>query len=572
MQIEETLKKIQEQIDAQAHIIAEENKKLTEIDLRKTMGKSLPMDNVEKHAAIQAIKNAKQAIIELNKDKANLTNADKKDSLDVKIQKEQEIIKSLVEKYHIGYLIQENKFIYCKDMSEKGNDNICNPRFEMIDANKVGRMFNKFAGSLLTLGQAEMRNELTDYVQTLNRDFLITTCSFNKSKWDKVDIYNKASVITKFWVQPDFDGMQNYDKRFDFLFNCIGGGKQENINHLEQWIAFKYLNPDKVANTPNLDIGGNPGGNGKGRYAELMKTIFTNPCMQPAAYKELMDGFNANWEMAIVLHYDEPKENELPEGKLKNATGSEDLRIEKKGIDATVADRNYNILFTSNNQNGVVKLAGTGIGGEDRRYSVMTTNLVMIDEAMKQGFAKDIMEAKVFVNSINTLIKNRSEVGKWLAHIIMKHDVASMDVLSPLHGQDYKARFGDQKSNKDLIFDFMISVLQKNSCLPWEVLKHTVITLTGFKNYKDASLKNDWKLYLEKNKIEYEYLEGNARPRIEYNFKSNIVATKQATSYVIANSSDRDFDISTVLFKKPVDLKNLEILLSFPENIIYNKD
>ena len=358
----------------------------------------------------------------------------------------------------------------------------------------------------------------------------------------------------KFWVQADFVNAASYDKRFDFLMNCIGGGKQENINHLEQWMAFKYCYPERVSNTPSLDIGGYPGGNGKGRYEELGKTIFTNKCVSAATLDELTK-FNANWEMSVLLCYDEPEHNELPEGKLKSATGSEDMRIEKKGIDATMVDRNYSFLFLSNNPNGVVKLAGTGSAGEDRRYSVMTTNLVMVDEAIRLGFAKDLEESKVYVNEINELIKNRAEVAKWLGHIITKHDIFNIKVLHPLHGLDYKARFNDQKSTRDIAFDKLLPVFLKNEILPYEVLKACVITMTGQEHLGDKTLKSDWKRYLEKNKVQADCLDGDNRPYFDYEFKGNNTTRVQKVLYAVKNSTKTVFELSTVLKRAPQQMK-----------------
>ena len=328
-----------------------------------------------------------------------------------------------------------------------------------------------------------------------------------------------------------------------------------------KWVAFKYVYPEKVANTPNLDIGGYPGGNGKGRLVELCKTIFTNPCVSPATQKESNDGFNASWEMTVLLYYDEPTSNELPEGKIKNATGGEDIRIEKKGIDATVADRNYSLLFLSNNPNGVVKLSGTGINGEDRRFSVLTTSKVMADEAKHLGFASNDLEAKVYVNEINNLIKNRSEVAKWLAHIIVKHDIVHMDVLPPLHGKDYHERFGDQKTAQDVAFDKVLPVFIKNGLLPYEMLKHAVVAITGYENLTDKTLKQNWKRYLEKNKIAFEFHDSNNRVYIDYHYNGQDETRVLKSIYRLANDSRIEFDLASLLKKKPGNIKNLKNFL-----------
>lgn len=527
-------------------------KQLSEIEKRKALNKALPTDRVAIAEAKQNIKLAEDAITELNKARAEIVSTEKQEQQASTIAEEKEIINQLIQQNNLGYLVKENKYAYCMGMEEK-NANLVNPIFEFVEANKFGRVLNKMAGKQLKLGTRVLADELADHFQRVDKDYYMSTASFNKDKWGKNKVYNKADIITKFWVMPDLTNYESYDRRFDFLIKCVGGGKKENIDHLEKWIGYKYLNPDKVANTPNLDIGGYPGGNGKGRYIELCKTVFTNPCVQPAALKELMDGFNGNWELAVMLYYDEPKQDELPEGKLKQATGGEDLRIERKGVDATVADRNYNIVFVSNNPNGVVTLSGTGSSGEDRRYSVMTTSLVMVDEAIKQGMTQE--QAKVYVNDINILIKNRTEVAKWLAHIIMKHNIADITVLQPLHGYDYHTRSNDQKSALDVAFDKVLPVFVKNEIIPYEVLKQVIITLTGYEKLSDKKLKQDWKRYLEKEKITASYLEGNSRPKIEYTWNTSDNLQVVKTIYQIEGTKKREFDLATILKKKPTNIK-----------------
>ena len=541
-------------------------KELAELQNREDLGKSLPTDKLDKAAAKAKISAADDAIADLNRQRNSYKNAEKTEEQIATFTKEKSIIKDLIEKYYIGYIIPEGKYMYCRDVSQIGK-NIVNPVFQLVDSHKFGRMLNKMAGSRLKLGDRGLIDELTDFFQDTKNDYSLTTCSFNRNKWDSKQVYNKAGVIMKFWVEPIFD--EPYDTKFDFLIKCIGGGKQENMDHLEKWLAFKYYNPEKVGNIPNLDIGGYPGGNGKGRFVELCKTIFTNPCVSAATQKELENGFNASWEMATLLYYDEPAKDELQDGKIKNATGSEDIRIERKGIDATMADRNYSIIFLSNNPNGVVKLAGTGSSGEDRRYSVMVTNLVMVDEAIKLGM--DTIAAKDYVNSVNDIIKDRKEVAKWLGHIFMKHNIADLAILQPLHGKDYKERFNDQKTNEDISFDLMLPVFLKNKMLPYEILKQCVMTITGWDNLSDKKLKQDWKRYLEKNKVICDYMDGNSRPSFKYHFNSKNDTTVQKSAYIMQGVV-LEFNLADVLRRAPTNMKNAKEscetrnLLVFDEN------
>jgi len=543
-------------------------KVIDDIETRKALNKPDKLDRVALAEAKTNIKLASDAITELNKARAEINTAETNEQQANTIAEEKAVIRKLVDDYYIGYLLAEGKYMYCRDVAEPGKD-IVNPVFQIVEAHKFGRILNKMAQTRLKMGTRVLADELADYFQDCRKDYTMTTCSFNRAKWNSSEVYNKAGVIMNFWIMPDFDNMESYDKRFDFLLRCIGGGKQENIDHLEKWVGYKRLYPDRVANTPNLDIGGYPGGNGKGRFVELCKTIFTNPCVSAANLDELSK-FNAAWEMAALLYYDEPEQNELPEGKLKNATGSEDIRIEKKGIDSTMADRTYSLIFLSNNPNGVVKLAGTGSSGEDRRYSVLVTNLVMVDEAEKLGMTNE--EAKVFVNGVNDLIKNRAEVAKWLGHIIAKHNIADINVLQPLHGQDYKARFNDQKSLLDIAFDFLMPVFVKNGIMPFELLKSSVIALTGWENLKDKTIKQDWKRYLEKNKVHSDYLDGDSRAYINYTWNGQSAVKVQKSAYVLQGVSSTEFDLHTLLKRQPTNMKLAKDACEVRDGLVFDEN
>jgi hypothetical protein len=465
-------------------------------------------------------------------------------------EQEKVVIENLIKENHIGYLIEDNKFIYCLQMATHNNNGIVNPQFRIVEGGKIVNVLNKMGGCQLH----QDSHGVARLFQITQNDYYGMTGSFNNEKWNEKLVYNKMKIIQKFWVQPSEDTIYNAD--FDFLMYCVGGGKQENIEHLEKWIAYKWMYPDRNANIPNIDLGGYPGGNGKGRFIELLKTIFTHGCVVPAALKELTDGFNASWETAVILYYDEPANNELPEGKLKNATGGEEQRIEKKGVDAYTADRNYNMIFTSNNPNGVIKLAGTGSSGEDRRWSVATTNKVMVDEIMNIGL--DVEQSKVRTNEINNLLKNREEVSKWLGHLIKKHDVENMQILYPLHGQDYEKRFEDQKDTVQLVFDGLVSVLAECGVLTLDVVVQAVHELTNNTKLTRQKIDSRFQRYLEQNRIKFEYLKNT---RINLLWKGAISETVQKSYYQLP-TSNTNYGLDYALFSTVVPGKKTKLVAS----------
>jgi hypothetical protein len=449
----------------------------------------------EHERTLQKIEIAKAELAELAEDLTEEKSLTKQ----LTWSEEKVTLDNLIKENHIGYLLEADQFIYCMGMQSGNKCGVVNPHFRTLSSQRIVPVLNKMGNCSFSADIYKIKK----YFQMSGNDYYGMTGSFNHDKWDPKKLYNKMGVIRQFWVQPDYDHAAEYNLDFDFLLHCVGGGKQENIDHLEQWIAYKWLHPERNANMPNLDLGGYPGGNGKGRLIELTKTIFTHGCVSAATLKEL-DSFNAQWETAVILYYDEPGSTELPENKLKNVTGSEDQRIEKKGIDAYMADRNYSLIFASNNTNGVVKLAGTGASGEDRRWSVLNTDLVMVDQIMVGGWTQQ--EAKVRTNDINNLLKNRAEVAKWLAHIIQKHQLEDKEYLGPLHGVDYQKRFEDQKTSLDAVFDQLLPILKQTGRMPISVATDIAQVVLEQPKLMPRTVKTKFERYLTKNKIQFHSL------------------------------------------------------------------
>jgi hypothetical protein len=452
---------------------------------------------------------------------------------------EQELVDNAIEENFIGYIIPENRFIYCRNF---GTEQI-NIQFNFVAASNIIRILNKMIGRTI---RGKEYQEMIDYFEKNKQTFYTVTSSFNNRKWNQEDVYNKMSVIRQHWITPDFQNT-DYDPRFDLLIHSVCGGKQENIDHLEKWIGFKYLYPERTAVTPNLDLCGQPGGNGKQITIEMLKTIFTPLCVVQA-HREELEKFNSNWENATVLYYDEPDEKELAANRLKQATGSEDLRIEKKGIDATMADRNYNFIFMSNNDNGVVKLSGGSAGGEDRRYSVINTNLVLFDTLLKQKYTAD--QASSFLNGMaQELVKSRAEVAKWLAAIIQRHKLIEMKNLPALHGVDYHCRFNDQKEPIETAFDRILPVAQSQQFMPLSVLGDLARALTETDTWKDKNVGSRFETYLRRNRISYSVQERKHWAIVWHN---NEIKKAQSKCYIFGTGNpSNDFEMNTVRSNSP---------------------
>jgi len=466
------------------------------------------------------------------------------------------LLATAVKNHHMSYCVESNKFIYCMDMASKIKDDmngqeyvVVNPQFRSFEAARSERVISKLIGKFLTDSNFKI---IKWFMTNPNVTHFQATASFLYSKWNSDKVYNKASVIQNFWVKPDVENRESYNKDFDLLLYCVGGGKQENIEHLEQWCIYKYWFPERVANTPNLDICGPLGANGKGRYLELCKTIFTYGCVSPGTAKELNDGFNASWEMSTLVYFDEPTEKELPNSKVKNATGGEEQRIEKKGVDAYTADRNYSIMALSNNEKGVFHLNGGGMAGQDRRFSVISTDVVMIDEIMKRENCT-FEEATIRVNNIAQMVKDRNEVAKWMGHIMVKYDVPSMKILAPLHGEDYQKRFEDQKDKTNQVFDKLLPILKHNGCLPLQFIVETMDSLISSDTkpikHQSKSVSTKFKTYLQKNRIDFG-LESKQTVRIIFDGLATDSLDQKTVFYYDKGVQTNDFSYD-VISKKP---------------------
>lgn len=472
------------------------------------------------------------------------TDLAKKEQAEEKVRKrttwrqEQPMVDRAMAENYMGYIIPEDRFIYCRDYGVGQN----NVQFKMFNASRIVRVLNKMTGLTIT---GRDPAEIIDYFEQRGQSFYDVTSSFNVSKWNKTEIYNKMSVIRDHWLKPDFDNADDYDRALDLLIYAVCGGKQENIEHLEQWVAFKYLNPNRNANIPNIDMGGNPGGNGKGRFVELLKTIFTSTCVVQA-HREELEKFNANWEMAVILYYDEPEEKELAASKLKTATGAEDMRIEKKGIDATMADRNYNFIFLSNNEKGVVRLSGGSDGGEDRRYSVITTDIVLYDLLRDAGY--DDGAAREWLDRLaQVLVKDRQQVSRWLAHIIRKYQAQDLRVLPALHGEDYAKRFADQKDSITEAFDRLLPVLEANGCITQTWLHEAVKTITENPQHKAKNVLAKFEHYLTRHRRACEIRD---RASVKVLWQGDEKERVQAKTLVLSGRENLAFEYSTLSNKK----------------------
>ena len=316
--------------------------------------------------------------------------------------------------------------------------------------------------------------------------------------------YNVFTKLKKHFIQPNYTD-QSYDKGFDALMHSLGGGKEENIEYLKKWLAYTYLYPERCTSTPSIEITGLPGGNGKGVLEGILKIMYGESSVVGATRHD-MDKFNALLSYGLYGIIDEAHPEQISTNDLKAIIGSKSRRHESKGIDACVVDNNLVYLFFNNHLPGMIKLEGGGKRGSDRRWSIIITNVTLVD-AMSKFFKKELSDnddVDAFVDAyIKNILYNRDAIAKFLGSIIKQYNVDKMQSLPPLHGEDYHHRYDLQKDNTTEAFDFITKIAMKHGVLPTKLLLPLIKGYTENDGFKISSLKKRYEAYLNINGIHY---------------------------------------------------------------------
>ena len=402
----------------------------------------------------------------------------------------------LLKKKTYAYIATEGKFLLIDNVSN--TDKVITLKEANIGIHRLPSYLNNIIGrpGFFKLSKNKGDDGLSEdtYIKVFQEEgcsFNGRTASYNTNNWSDL-IFNTMDVQRKYWC-PLSD--EEYSPYFDDLIYCVCGGKEENINHLEQWLGYKYFFPERNLNTPHINITGIPGGNGKGILFEILRSMFTKSGVGETTIKAMEGGFNANEEGKTVIVVDDPNDK-LPHAELKNRTGGTTQVIERKGVDAYEVDATANYIVFDNT--GTIKLTGGGDGGEDRRWSIILTHLPLLDYLEKKyGF--DQTESKEMAAFIaDSLAKNRIEVGKFINHLIKKHNVKNMRVLKALHGEDYYDRLDEQVDSFTTVFDLILPIVEENGIIPNEFVNE-IVNIKLNKNYNSKTIQSKFNEYLIRN-------------------------------------------------------------------------
>lgn len=480
----------------------------------------------------------------------------------------------LIQKNHIAYIASDGKYILITDYSK--DPRRVNLKEEIVTYQHLKGMLNNLAKS-----PGKFSNFTEDDLRTVfekaGKSYQIKTSSFHASKWNEEYVFNSLKVQSEFWA-PETDDT-NYHPLFDDLMYCLCGGKQENIEHLEKWIVMKRLHPEKCNTIPHLNITGKPGGNGKGIFMAFLASLFTPNSVYKGDVKELSGGFNSAWEGRIIINLDDEEEKQFPHASMKKSTGSNEIRIEPKGVNAYTVDATFSLIVTDNT--GIVKLVGGGIGGEDRRWSIISTELVLLDYLSKK-YELTLHETKTLVEYFVTeFVENRIEISKYHSSLIKKHDGHNMTTLLALHGQDYYKRIEEQKDQYQEIFEQVLPIFLDQGIIPYEFLKQIVEASLDIK-IKGNKFSEKFDEFLSRHGVKgVENVDARTRITWKGQFTGDVLKKKvrrlndQYTEFDYSLISSNEYDKNKIITKETLNLKDFDteeksdpIIIPNPTNLV----
>jgi hypothetical protein len=135
-----------------------------------------------------------------------------------------------------------------------------------------------------------------------------------------------------------------------------------------------------------------------------------------------------------------------------------------------------------------------------------------------------------------------------------------MDMLPPLHGEDYKQRFEDQKSSWDTIFDQVLPVMVRCGVVSVNILRDIITIMTDPKSSPTVpTIKKAFKAYLTRNRIVFEEAK---QQRVDVAFGGHIMETHQSFVYRTTPGA-KQFDWDLVCITRPgFDTKKDDMLIA----------
>jgi Family of unknown function (DUF5906) len=249
------------------------------------------------------------------------------------------------------------------------------------------------------------------------------------------DYFNMVS--RKNWLQPK-EGERHW--LFDVLMYTLGGGKEENIEHLQRVIAYKFMHPEEFR-LPCLLIHGE-GGIGKNLLVDrILYLIFDGQTVSLLADNAL-GTFNSLVKGKAVALIDESAADNTSRSKVKSIVHNQRLTLNEKFIPEIKIDNTALWVIGTNESEGGIFLERSEA---DRRFSVIHAEK---GRTLIQNIADahdwTIVEAREWmVTEGNRICGDTHEVAKWLGYLTRRYGNQPLPLA--LHGGDFRRLLDIQK-------------------------------------------------------------------------------------------------------------------------------
>jgi hypothetical protein len=372
--------------------------------------------------------------------------------------------------------------------------------------------------------------------------------------------YNQMVDIQKYWLKPVFDETPHV--AFRLLCLSIAGGDEDYADQLERLVAYRYVHPEDVM-IPNIDSCAT-GGTGRDTFFGIVRSIFTDECCATINEETISGTHNADLFGKMWVKVSEKDSRSIPIDKIKDLTGDRKYRHRAMGENAIDAVRLFCFMFFRNGYTTTAKLAGTGPSGEDRRFEPviarynLARHIALYTEQItdfNEEFTTEKETAATYIIKQwqQEVYQNDLEIAKWLGHIIMKHDVANMRELLPLHGKYYKEMIVRQQKGIEVFMPKLIGLMDSSNVINiktahklYEISENAKVTKDWFKNAAVHWLntKANWDCVVETTSV-YPHQGANSDARRRFAIIRDANTTKDDTNFVfdVTDFIDPDIEI-----------------------------
>jgi hypothetical protein len=305
----------------------------------------------------------------------------------------------------------------------------------------------------------ETHKKISSLLEMCERKYFSATYSFDPNL--SPDIFNLMDKSE--WITP---AAGEYHWLFDVLMQSLGAGIPENIDHIEHLICAKYTQPECFI-IPCLIIHGE-GGVGKNVLVEaVLQNMFGRRAVIQTGADKIAGKFNSSVEGKTVVMINESDTDHTDSNKLKQMVGSQDIMVERKGVDPFKAANTAWYIVSSNKSDGGIWLDRSNA---DRRYSVcrvekgqtlaywiarhngaLAETITMLDE--KSELFKKTTQWMWKVG--NEILRDKDQVAMWLHSLIQKH--GHKPVPDALHSTDYERLMKIQKPMDEQLIEAVFS-------------------------------------------------------------------------------------------------------------------